>query len=66
MLLVYWSWSAGIGGETAGGVDIDGDGIAKSESWGSSLPAELLALELRKQGAPPSSTPFSRSSAKSQ
>jgi hypothetical protein len=61
-----WAGAAGIGGEAAGGVDIDGDGIAKMESWGNSLLAELLAHEFRKQGAPPSSTPVSRSSPKSQ
>jgi hypothetical protein len=58
--------AAGIGGEVVGGVDIDGDGIAKTESWGSSLLAELLAHEFCKEGALPSSTPISRSSPKSQ
>jgi hypothetical protein len=65
-----WAGAARIGGEAAGGVDmismVDGDGIAKTESWGNSLLAELLAHEFRKQGAPPSSTPISRSSPKSQ
>ena len=61
-----WAGAAGIGGEAAGGVDINGDGIAKTESWGNSLLAELLAHEFRKQGAPPSLTPISRSFPKSQ